>query len=343
VFTSRPADHRIIALRDNLVALLNHEGSREHLDGVVAVCHALALTHVRTKASAWKMMDFHGLSPSDLAYDCIADLFRQDEQGFLPELARYFAPLDLDNADSAEALVHLRRLVFARVNITLSQLIAETDSFFARTMRNCRNAVAASDKFTEIERFGDLLLVPTGCDPLWHMPPPSDEALGRLIGNNVAASDSMPAFMARIHNDMCAQNAHCRVIPLLLFIAQIKALSEHRHRIAQSDIAPEQIDESAVRDLVANARAATARKFQSAYVANGKVSAEEFSSYLNAIEAALMQKIFSGDGEDPSLFASLQKEIAGLSEQQYRSVHRSRVEYMARFMHGRIAEHMRKS
>jgi hypothetical protein len=343
IYTLPTVDTRIISLGTDVRALLQGTGSREQLEAVVAVCHALALTHLRAKASAWKMMDFHGLTQSDLAYDCVGDLFRQDENGCLGELVRYFEPLGIELTDSAGILVHLRRLVFAKVNTNLSRLIAETDSFFFRTMRNIRNAVANSTIFEEVDRFGSLTLVPRTCDPLWNLPAYPDDEFAQVVWSGLRGAPAMPALMKVLHSTVCRQDRYCRTIPLLHLVTLIKEASEQQHRTEASGGAVETVDENAARELIAEARDATARKFRSTYVEKGKVSQSQFTSYLNAIEKILMIRIAEGEGTELSLFTSLRTEIGGLSEEQYRSVHRTRVEYMARFMHQRIAEQLKKN
>jgi hypothetical protein len=334
-------DSRITSLRVDLLALLEGSESRQHLESVVAVCHSLALSHLRSKGGAWKMMDFHGLNQGDLAYDCIGDLFRRDEQGHLAELRDYFAQLELDTADSSEILVHLRRLVFAKTNKNLSRLIAETDSFFFRTMRNIRNAVASTGKFVEMDRFGEIMISPQGSDQLLHLPMLVEEELAQLVWGTYSLSMNVPMFIGHLHNAVCAQQNHCRLVPLLPLVSLLKEASEKRPVADERDDQPQALSYDDVREIVTAARKQTDRKFHRAYVDKGKVTETEFLAYLNTIENILIARVMSDYGHDLSLCSSLQQELQGLTESQYRESHRARIEYMARYMHQRIAERLK--
>jgi hypothetical protein len=334
-------DDRVTSLHQNMSALLAGSETRQQLEAVVAVSHALALTHLRGKGSAWRMMDFHGLAHSDLAYDCVGDLFRRDENGALIELQTYFKDLEIARADAAEVLVHLRRLVFAKVNRNLSRLIAETDSLYFRTARNLRNALATTGRFEEKDRFGEPVLVPPGCDLLLHLPFHSEPELAQLVWGTHSLSANAPAFVERLHDAVCAQSNRCRMIPLLPLVALIKDVTEKQHlheeRLSRSD----ELSEDAVREIVATAGQETHRKFHKAYVAKGKVTPDDFIAYLKAIESVLLVRISTDDGHNESLYTFLKRHMCGLTEEQYREKHRARVEYMARYMHERVAEHLK--
>ena len=70
---------------------------------------------------------FHYASYRDLAYDCIAELFLQDDDGVPKVLRTYFNGLNVQELDEAEILIHLRRLIVARVNQELFRIFGEID------------------------------------------------------------------------------------------------------------------------------------------------------------------------------------------------------------------------
>jgi hypothetical protein len=338
---ARTVDKRITSLRENICALLRGSGTRQQLEAVVAVCHSLALTHLRSKGAAWRMMNFHGLDLPDLAYDCIADLFQRDENGSLTELLGYFNHLEIETVDSPEVLVHLRRLVFSKVSKNLSGLIAETDSYFFRTTRNIRNAIVSTGKFEEIDRFGAPTLKPRGTDPLLDRPMFVDKELAQLVWSSHSFSTDVPAFIDRLYDAVCSQTDHCRLLYLLPIVALLKEASEKQLQKEHGTTEPDALTDDEARRLVGEARKETDRKFREAYVVKGKVSSADFAAYLGAIENCLAGQISTDDSDGPALFASLQSKIGGLSEEQYRVVHRARVEYMARYMRARVAHYLK--
>ncbi|MBK7259231.1 MAG: hypothetical protein IPI01_15790 [Ignavibacteriae bacterium] len=339
--TDNTVDDRVTSLQENLSALLDGRATRQQVDAVIAVCHALALTHVRSKRSAWRMMEFHGVSHADLAYDCIAELFRRDDAGVFTDLQAFFKDLSPGTADSAEILVHLRRLVFAKTNRTLSRLIADTDSLFFRITRNVRLAASMSGLFEETERFGETLLVPAGIDPQYHLPYLADARLAQVVWNAYSLSALIPVFMSRLHEALAGVHDACRVIPLMPVVLLIKEVHEGHYAHRESAVRPDALAEDAALEIVAVARRETGERFQREYVGKGKVTLEEFTAYLNAIQSILVTRIAEDAGNELSLFSALKGELGDVAEECYKRMHRSRIEYMARYMHQRVAEHLK--
>ena len=321
-----------------MCAVLQGRAARHHADAVIVVCHALALTLVRSKRSAWRMMEFHGVSQSDLAYDCIAELFKRDDAGAFTELQTYFKDLAPEGADSAEILVHLRRLVFAKVNRTLSHMIAETDSLFFRITRNVRLAASGGGLFEESERFGETILTPLGIDPLLHLPQLSDARLAQVVWGAYSLSSLIPVFMTRLHAALAEQQDACRVIPLMPVVLLIKEVNEGHYAHREAGTSPDAMADDAALEIVTVARQETRERFHREYVGKGKVTPEHFTAYLNAIQNVLVTRISADDGSDLSLYTALKRELGDVAEECYKHIHRSRIEYMARYMHQRVAE-----
>ena len=140
-----------------------------------------------------------GLSSSDLAYDCVADLFRRDERGSLIQIRAYFGALEISDASDAEMLMHLRRLVFSAVNQGIYRLYRQADPAFGKILRNIKLAVATLQNFTEeIERFGEPYLVPALADPLTECPPFEIGYLERALAPFVRNSPSVPTLLGAL-------------------------------------------------------------------------------------------------------------------------------------------------
>lgn len=157
-------------IRARLMPVLGRMYSRRQLNEFVAVCHAIAVGAVRTRARTLRFLTrFSFANDADVAYECISDLFRQDEKGTILQVAAYFEGIDCTHATDQELLIHLRRLVFSKVNYGLFRLLNEADPALGKILRNTRLACQTLQNFDVIERFGDPCLVPAMCDPLEHL------------------------------------------------------------------------------------------------------------------------------------------------------------------------------
>ena len=106
-------------------AIVDGAETPRQLNSLITISHSLADVFLRSKRSAWSLMEFHGMTSSDLAFDCIAELYRRDEQGHLIELKTYFEGFHMDLADNEGVFAYVRRLVFSKVNNHLFALMGE--------------------------------------------------------------------------------------------------------------------------------------------------------------------------------------------------------------------------
>ena len=164
---------RLLAgLRENLRFMLAGSHSPAQLNCVVAVAHALATSFLLSKRSAGRLSVLHGLNHSDLAYDCIADIFQLNEGGTYVQLSAYFAGINLKLASEEETLAHLRRLVFSKVNHGIFRLYSESDPVLAKILRNIKLAIASLGSFVELQRFDESCIAPSLCETNEHLPAP---------------------------------------------------------------------------------------------------------------------------------------------------------------------------
>ncbi len=97
-----------------------------------------------------------GQSPdslNQLAIDCIAPLFRRDEDDVFVEFRRYFTPLLKEKSDDGNIrlFVQLKRLIVGSVKHELTRIFRERDPEGAKILRNIRNAIRNSKDLLFVE------------------------------------------------------------------------------------------------------------------------------------------------------------------------------------------------
>ena len=141
-------------LKPNLIAVLDGRSTSRQLNGLINLCVALASELLSRKWGSRRLQEHLGLSETDLAYDCIGDLFGRDETGRCTQLTAYFGSMEVASLYEAELLVLLRRLVYSRVNHALFRLYQDLDPAFSRILRNVKLAQEALKQFDERDREG---------------------------------------------------------------------------------------------------------------------------------------------------------------------------------------------
>ena len=158
-------------LREILSAVLTSRHTRTQLHQFVAYCNSIALTLIQSKIASGTIQTRHfGLSAADIAFDAVADLFREDDDGNLVQIKAYFESIDWEKSEDEELLIHLRRLVFMRTNQGLFRMFQEVDPGLGKILRNTKLAIAALNTFVETDHFGEPCIAPSLCDPLVRLP-----------------------------------------------------------------------------------------------------------------------------------------------------------------------------
>jgi len=103
-------------------------------------------------------------------------------------------------------------------------------------------------------------------------------------------------------------------------------------------------DPFTVSDIMTLVRAACREvlaRMASEYVGSGKVEREMFRKYTEVIEKNVALRFTGEESDGHSLYACLHAMIPSLSETEYRSRHRTRLEYLARLAYKRSVELLR--
>jgi len=316
-------------LRENLLAVLIGSCSRDKLNMLIAACHALARSFLASKSSAGTLCGATGLSTSDLAYDCIAELFQQDVSGRYLQLEAYFGGIPLATVRDDELLAHTRRLVFSKVNQGIFRLCAETDPSMAKILRNIKIAVGSLKSFAEIERFGEPCLAPALCDTLQEYPMYSLDELKTQFIPQTTSREYIPDLLAKLSLFLQERNDRCRIVPVVSVGHLFRAVYTSRH-IEYTDIieAQDHSMEKDVSEIISTACMEISKKTSKKYVGSRKVSDEVFQKYFDVIERELLEKYIGENGDNHSFYEGLKTYIPTLEKQEYLSTHRNRLEYL---------------
>lgn len=317
-----------IGLREVIIAILGNECTRQQLNRLIKVSHTLANAFIASKTTAGTLSMVTGLTTSDLAYDCIADLFQQDSEGNYTQLIAYFAGLSLTTARDEEILAHVRRLVFSKVNQGIYRVCSETDPALAKILRNLKIAINTLKNFTEFERFGEPCIAPCACNMLEDLPAFERDELQRHFIREVSGRENVPDMLAKFSLFLREQKKYSRVIPLVLtgiLFRDVYSQKEVAYEEASFDDTLIKIDAAA---FIKKACRCVAERNSEKYVGKGKVTPDVFRSYFCVIEEVLIEKYIGMDGEDTSLCEALQNHIPDLTEQEYKTKHRNRIEYL---------------
>ena len=315
----------------------------QQVNGLVGLCHAMAAVALRGKiAPAMLDSGVHGTNYRDLAYDCIAELFQQGEDGSLLQIRAYFQGIDREGVSDQELLAHLRRIVFTKVNHGVVRFYSEADPDLGKILRNVRLSVQALRNYSLVERFGDTYLLPAFSPSLEHRPPFTREELEGALRRDAGPDDHVPAMLAHLSRFLRAQHERSRLVSLTTVALAIKAAYFTPERADPGGAAAE--DPFTVPEilmLVQTACREVLGRMAPEYVDSGKVEREMYRKYFEVIEKNVALRFTGEESDGHSLFAGLQSLIPSLSEAEYRAMHRARLEYLAWLAYKKSVEMLR--
>lgn len=327
------------------IALTNDKPSYQDVRLCVTACHRIALAYLITKSPQLNKHNLLGMSLEDLAIDSIADLFERDVNGAFPQFQRYLRTLkNIAQVENEDFFIAIRRLVFSAVNNRLFRIYGLEDPVGAKVLRNLKLELKRSHDVREDEHAGERIVLPSGpvhADNDRPVLPP--EFLACELSPCIGPRATMPEVLSAVSKILRAQTLYRKAIPLYQLAHVIKSLmiarggnqvdeSDDFHAISEQDI--RQLSEEVVDGL--------RRERGLNYVENKRLTHENLTAHLRAIQDILIGTFAEQDGNAESFFAILQRHMPELTKESYGTRHRVILEYFARSAKTRMAVILRK-
>lgn len=325
-----------------LRAILSGSYTPYELREFVGYCFDLALPRVHKLIQLGKL-DLHrfGLQEHDVVYDCIADLFRRDEEGGLVHITNFFADpaRTVEQASDEAVLSWLRMLVVGKVNNNIPRLYDEADPLLGSVLRNVNISVDREGHFVKTERFNETVLVPTGCALGEDLPPLPDDMVRAMLAQHVLVRDSIPTMMKKVHRMLTDVEGYQKGLPVVKIALMLKEIVQMRataDEFERGESAQGSSEESDFTVLVGRACRDVRDTLAPRYAARRGSSKDNMDAYMRATYAAILSKYQDGEDSGKSYFFFLKKEMQSLTVDTFRRVHRTRIEYFAREVRKRL-------
>jgi len=337
-------------LRDLLSLILQPYPSPAAITQLVDLCYKIAVALLRMKLGAGT---FHpsrfGLSLEDFAYDSIADLYRQDQRGYLMTFASYFGVLEA-RATEGEILVDLRRLIASAVNQRIVLAYRENDPSLAKLIRNIKLGLRNHSNAKLSEHQNDKVIVPRGAElSTFLLPEISQDLLEIEFRHRVPSNSGLKEMIAVLAKILAEQVEYRKAYTVVGFALLIRsyfastpastAASTPTSTIEQDGSHLTEDDFKALIDqAVMEVRDDTGNK----YVRSGKMALEMSDKYFRAVVDILQSEFSLDDGERRSYLDILKTHLPGVTESDYRAQHRHILEYLVKLTRERLLDEARK-
>jgi hypothetical protein len=254
----------------------------------------------------------------------------------------YFEGLPPGETD-AVMLTHVRRLVFSKVNHRIFRIYNELDPGLGKILRNVKLAVHTLRNFSEVERYGELYLVPGLCDTLEHLPALETEHLLQQLLAEAPPRSRIPELLACLSRFLRRQNAGSRLISLLdsAIIIRDWYAADSRDQ-AEQNASEATLAADDTLQVIRRSCRAVFQAMRATYVGKKNMCPELFETCCAVVEEGVIERLVAGNNGERSFFRRLRERLPDLTEEEYRSVHRTRLEYLARKAYRRAVGELRK-
>lgn len=216
--------HLLAGLRKNICASFDGQPSDRHVDGLVRTAHVLAVAALRSKRTNRLLVVDDSLEDSDLAYDCISELFRRDDGNMYVRSRVYFNSFVLESLLDEDLLVYLRWLVWSSVNQGLFRVYGDLDPSLGKILRNAKIAVDSLGWLAEVERLGEQCVAPAIGERLERLPVIELDELQTELALCSDGNESIPEIMAAFSKSVPLQKMSTRVVPIVRLALAIRWL-----------------------------------------------------------------------------------------------------------------------
>lgn len=332
-------------VRSVINTILEDNASDSSIREIIFICRKIAFVHLRRKALTGRLHpEISSMPLDDLAIDCIADLFQRDGNGNIVQIRSYFKGLPVGKMSDEDLLTHLRRLICGRVNQSIFRIYNEIDPSLGKIIRNIKLAVQALHNFDSVDRFGENCIIPSNCDSLDHLPVFDNGDLERGLRRDANGSESIPEMMAILSRYLREQKEHSRILSLTATAFILRSIYAGR---SENDANETRTDDqfiigdatSIIHDVCLRIKSDIGIK----YAGKKNIDPDTFRKYFDAVEENLYQTIINKDGERSSFYENLLLLMPGLTKEEYRKRHKSKIEYLTRITHKRVIKELKKN
>ena len=311
--------------------------NRRETNDIVCLCHDIATAIVRRKIQRANLDSrLHYSSYGDLAYDCIGELCQRDEQGRLWKLQNYFAGVNIEDADDAELLIHIRRLISSCINQTIFRIYGELDPQLAKVLRNIKLALKSGCALSPVEKFGEWYLVPAVAETNEHLPICDVSDLERVLSVRRECGTTTPELLSQFAKFLSEQTTNSRLVSLLTVARAVRSVYGRDNVIAEHEEMEDGFLQQDTLAVIQSTCRLIDAEYGPKYVRTGGLTRGLFADYMAVVEQTLVSRLLENDGAMATLYERLSSTRLGMSREAYYRDHRSVLEYLVRLSYDRV-------
>jgi len=289
------------------------------------------------------------LELSDLALDCIAELFASNDQRNFPQLKKYYEAkfAHMPSIDDTEVLILTRRLIVRKTKQELSRIFRERDPEGAKIVRNIKVAVRTSHDLYLFREMGkEFIFYNTQSRPITSfktekmnirlrhsLPPIPEEILYKQFVDIYNLGDSVSVTIRNLLISISALKQFQNYLSLEMIVKLIRHIKFDacKEWLTTSERVPTPSDHLETKEMenyIDTVMKSMWNRLDLQYLRTKKLPSNKALIYHQALRDVLYDLIQKRDTS--SYYRNLKFYISNLSQKEYRQQERSIFEYLAK-------------
>jgi hypothetical protein len=290
-----------------------------------------------------KLCAEHGLSDTDLAYDCIAEAFSRNQSGEFVLLRNFVASLDgeMESLGEQDVFIAFKSFLLRITDAQLSRMYSQVDPMGSKIHRNLRECLKVSNIFFVKKDFRGLVIYPDGNEPLDQLEAYPLDILQNDFLSAAKREHSTNQLIKVLHDTLVGQSRYRRSIPLMDVVQLFKKIYQLEYEYENSDetLTPailHSVDTERIRFEVENA---LKEKIVLTYFAKGKVDRKQAEALWLACKDMITDWC-KPESEGLTLFGYFSRYYP-IDADAYESTYRVKMEYLLKSARKEFAERLK--
>jgi hypothetical protein len=327
-------------LKTALAALSAGHATHADLLTVVRISRAIVEAYLKFRApSLGYLYRNQGLSETDLAYDCIAEVFRSEDGRRYPKLLSFASALNVpvDETPAVELFIALRGFLVRIARAHLAGLFYLADPAGGRIHRNIRDCVKQHAGLRLVDTASGIYLAASPDRPAAEGGAFPPEELERELLARAGRDRSTASLLGHVHRLLSEDlrfGGRVRLFDVVVIFRRMFD-SDHLAELSDPDPAFGGLSESDVLVLRDRCLDSVKAKIFLTYLGKGKLARREATALYDAVADVIGGWMAGSDG-DISLAERLRAHM-DFTPQDYAERYRAKLEYLVKSARAELA------
>ncbi len=337
-------------IQECLRAVSNDSIKHSQLTELVRISRVIIQSYlINYRSKVLNLITRNGITITDLSYDCIADAFARNGENKFHIIKKFISSLDQDINEIKELNLFLayKSFLIKVAEAQLSELYSQSDPIGSKILRNIKDVVRRTDKFTIVKNFRGLTLVANNCDGLFCKPEfPLEKILSKF--NMHGTESDTNSLLNGLLQLLINQNEYRKSILLTdavllfkkYFSVEINDAYEINELFLLSPVHNDGFEEYEILQVKQKVENYIKEKILLDYFVKGKINKEEAESIYLTIRDIINDWYYGVETKD-SIYNYFNN-YCPIKKEDYLRTYRTKVEYLVKLARDEFANYLLK-